>query len=169
MPNDLDRKLSGLTKFIRKVMGSFLITQVDYLAAYKCKVVFQNGDGTLELQPDDPRIPPLSNVPIFYGIPGVTATIKAGSRVLLEFANGDPSNRIATVWEKSSVSELVLTADTVTVNATTVTVGSGSSSVSLGAAGALVAREGDQVIGTAGPYPIIAQIGPPTGNTQVKA
>ncbi len=106
-----DRAKAGLAAFIRSVVGlNILGPRVDYLAAYQCKAVSQNGDGSLELQPDDTRLPGYSKVPIRYGVPGVTATIAAGARVLLEFAGGDPQKPIATVWESASVTLLTITA-----------------------------------------------------------
>jgi hypothetical protein len=91
-----DRAKIGLTAFIRRTIGLDIIgPRVDYLAAYQCKVVVQNADGTLELQPDNAALPGYSKVPIRYGVPGISATVAAGARVLLEFAGGDPQKPIA--------------------------------------------------------------------------
>jgi hypothetical protein len=79
---------------------------VDYLAHYVARVDTQNADGTLDLTPEDSRLPVLTRVPILYGIPGVSATVAAGSRVLVVFANGDPARPGATVWDRSSLVEL---------------------------------------------------------------
>lgn len=104
-----DRAKAGLVAFIRSVVGGSIIgPRVDYLAVYPCKVVAQNSDGTLELQPDDARLPPYSNVPIRYGVPGVTATVPAGSRCLLTFAGADPQKRIVVGWEAGTVLGIVL-------------------------------------------------------------
>jgi phage baseplate assembly protein V len=54
----------------------------------------------------------------------------------------------------------------VTVNAPAVDVGSGSSIVTLAGGSLPIARVGDSIVGTAGPYPIAAVIAPP-GNPQV--
>ena len=105
----LDRLLIGIAGLVRALVGNELLgPRMDYLAAYPCVAVKQNADGTLELQPDDTRIPPRSNVPIRYGVPGVAATISGGARVLLEFAAGDPQKPIATVWESASVLTLAV-------------------------------------------------------------
>ena len=145
---------------IRRTLGAWIVQRVDFLAAYQCTVVSQNGDGSLELQPDDSRLPPYSHVPIRYGVPGVSAQVAAGSRVLLEFASADPQKPIATVWESSSVTQLNVTATTVNINGTTVNVsattvnvgGSSSTQVNLGPGPAyqLVARMSDPVV--AGPF-----------------
>lgn len=155
MPGETDRNKFGLTQFIRKVIGSFLITQVDYLAGYRCKVVAQNADGSLELIPQDPRIPPVSKVPIFYGLPGVTAEVSPGAWVLLEFANGDPQRRIATLWELSDLITITITATgNVNINGGQITFNGGTQAV---------ARVGDSIV--AGPYAGTIT----SGNPQVKA
>lgn len=79
---------------------------VDYLAHYVARVDAQNADGTLELTPEDSRLPVLTRVPILYGIPGVSAKVSSGSRVLVVFTNGDPARPGATVWDRSSMIEL---------------------------------------------------------------
>lgn len=172
--SETDRSKSSLTKFIRKVMGSFLVTKIDYLASYTCKVVSQNSDGTLELIPDDVRLSPMSNVPIYYGIPGVVSKVNPGSRCLVAFAGGDPRGKMVTGWPASSVSEMTLQATETNLSTgigSTINIGSidPSSAINIGGATALVARMGDQVIGTAGPFPLAAMIGPPITNTNTKA
>lgn len=102
-----DRIKAGLAAFVRAQFP-----RLDHFAAYWSRVVSQNGDGTLELIPDDPRIPGRSNVPIRYGVPGVKATVSPGARVLLEFAGGDPSKPFATVWESAAVTEIVVASGT---------------------------------------------------------
>src|SRR5690242_14832304 len=99
-----DRAKAGLSAFIRRVVGlDILGPRVDYLALYAAKVVVQNGDGTLELQPDDTRLPGYSSVPIRYGIPGVTATVSANARCLITFAGADPQKPIVVGWEPGTV------------------------------------------------------------------
>lgn len=83
-----------------------------YLGIFPARVVSQNADGTLELQPDDSRIPGMSQVPIRYGVPGISAKVAAGARVAIEFAGGDPTQPIATVWEPGSLTEITLAAST---------------------------------------------------------
>jgi hypothetical protein len=99
-----------------------------YLGLFPAKVIAQNADGTLELQPDDSRLPGMSRVPIRYGIPGVSVKVAPAARVGIEFEAGDPARPVATVWDSASVIEIKF-------------------------AGGVqpIARVGD----TAGPYPII--------------
>jgi len=124
-----------------------------YLGQFPARVVAQNGDGSLELQPDDSRLPGMSKVPIRYGLPGVTVEVLAGARVAIEFEAGDPARPVATVWESGTVTKMVIaSAAEVTVNAPTVNVGGATSAVKLadGTPVQGVARIGDQV--QAGPF-----------------
>lgn len=100
---ELDRIKAGLAAFIRTQMS-----RVDYLAFYAAKVNAQNADGTLELTPDLPKIPPMSQVPIRHGLPGLAVKVASGARVLLAFENGDPTRPVATLWEVGSINEIYL-------------------------------------------------------------
>lgn len=94
------------TYFARLVDG--ITRRVDWMAWYAAKVVSQNADGTLELAPDEPRVPGLSKVPIRLGVPGVSVKVAPGSRVLVGFENGDPRRPVASIWEKSTLLEVSL-------------------------------------------------------------
>lgn len=96
-----DDQMAGLTANIQNQ-----ISHLDYFAQYVARVDAQNSDGTLELQPEDQRLPGLSGVPIHYGIPGVSAKVFSGARVLVGFEAGNPARPIATVWESASLIEL---------------------------------------------------------------
>lgn len=100
-----DRAKSAIVAFIRQIVSRY-----DYAAPYVHSVVAQNADGSLELRPMSPLLPGLSNVPIRYGVPGVSAKIRVGGRVLVRFENMDPSRPVATVWDAGAVD--VLTLDT---------------------------------------------------------
>lgn len=127
-----DRIYSALRKLVDDATA-----RMDYHALYPCDVVKQNADKTLELQPDNPRIPPMSKVPIRLGIPGATVTIEEGARVLLGFAGGDPNRPIASLWESSTITVL-------TIN---------GGSVPLAKIGSTTAPHTHS--GTAGPYPVM--------------
>ena len=112
-----DRSKYGLAAFLRSLVGNEITgPRMDYLAAYQCRAVSQNSDGTLELIADDTRLGVFSSVPIRYGVPGVTATVAGGARVLLEFAGGDPQKPIATVWESASVTQLTVVASAIALS-----------------------------------------------------
>lgn len=136
---------TAFTKIVRQMTRT-----MDFLAMYPATVVSQNGDGSLELKMKSDRMPSMSRIPIRYGVPGVSAKIKSGSVVAVEFERGDPSSPVATVWNRESVSELTIKADRVVVDALDIEAQKGRP----------LARVGDmvQVISTAPGTPAIGQI-----------
>jgi hypothetical protein len=98
-----DRIKSVFEAFINQIMR-----RIDYLAGYRARVVSQAADGTLELQPDDTRLPGMTGVPIRYGVPGAKATITAGTYLWIQFEHGDPQRPVATHWESGSTTEVSL-------------------------------------------------------------
>lgn len=95
---------------------------VDYFALYRARVVSQSSDrATLELAPEDPRLPGMSKVPVKAGIPGATWTVTAGAYVLVGWEGGDPQRPHAIVWEGgASVPMLTLVATKVEIGAANV-------------------------------------------------
>lgn len=101
-----------------------VMRRVDYHAQYVARVVTQHDDGSIDVVPDTDKIPPMTEVPIRYGVPGVSAKVKPGARVLIGFEAGDASRPIATVWESAAIEELRITSDkAVVVVAPSVTIG----------------------------------------------
>jgi len=103
---------AAVTRLVERLVGP----RIDTLAAYPARVVSQAADGSLEVRPDSPRLPPMTGVPIRYGVPGVSAKVATGARVLIEFAGGDPQTPIATVWESAAVTELTVSATSIRLN-----------------------------------------------------
>jgi len=99
----VDRLKAPFTNLIKSVMR-----QVDFHKPYPAKVIHQEGDGTLHLQPDSDVIPGLTGVPIRYGVPGVTAKVPPGARCMVEFENGDPRAPVVTAFEPGALVELSL-------------------------------------------------------------
>lgn len=121
---------------LRRIVEGWLGPRLDRLALYPARVVHQQTDGTLDLVPDDSRISPCQGVPLRLGIPGATATVPDGGRVLLGYAGGDPRQPIATLWESGEVTVLAING--------------GSRKVARVADAVNVA----QLAGTAGPWPV---------------
>jgi hypothetical protein len=140
-----DRLKAGLDAYL----ATKVQPQIDALAGYWATVSAQNGDGTLELTPDSPRLPGLSGVPIRYGVPGVTATVPAGARCLVEFAQADLTKPCVTAWEPGTgVTTTVTASGQFNLNGTPIVLNGGSTPV---------AKEGSATVahlhtGTAGPY-----------------
>ena len=142
---------------------------VDYPALSPGKVVFQQQDGTLDIETDHDRVPHLSGIPMRLGLPGVTVKVKNGARVLVGFENGDATRPVATLWEAGGLEEITVTAGVkVTINAPTVIVGE-AGMVKLAEGALPVARQGDLVVVTsmAPGTPAVGQI--MTGNPRVLA
>lgn len=78
------------------------------VAVWPAQVVAQNGDGTLELIPDDARIPQLSRVPIRPFAPSVAVQVGPGSRCGVQFAGGDPQAPVVTWFELGALLSLEL-------------------------------------------------------------
>ncbi len=91
---------------LERIFGN-LRTAIDYSRPYPCAVVSQNGDGTLQLDPDDKKLKGtgLDNVPIRCGIPA-KVEVSGGARCVLEFDAGDPKRPFVSAWETSSVDKI---------------------------------------------------------------
>lgn len=98
----------SITTSLRRLVEAFVGRRLDHLALYPAVVVQQRSDGTLDLSPEDPRVPSCQGVPIRLGIPGVTVTVPSGGRVLLGYANGDPSRPYASLWESGTVTRITI-------------------------------------------------------------
>lgn len=95
-----NRLLAALEVVVRRVTR-----RMDYHALYPARVVAQDGDGPLDLQPDDPRVPAPRAVP-YRSLPGVRFRVPAGTRVLLGYEGGDPSKPVAQLWELGEVTSI---------------------------------------------------------------
>ena len=114
------------------------LERTDYHAQYVARVVSQNSDGLLSVVPDNDKMPPMTDVPIRYGVPGISAKVESGARVLIGFEGGDRRRPIATVWESAALTELRIVSKTkVVLDCPDVSIGDED--------GAPVARVGDPV------------------------
>lgn len=105
----------SITTSLRRLVEAFVGRRLDHLALYPAVVVQQRSDGTLDLSPEDPRVPSCQGVPIRLGIPGVTVTVPSGGRVLLGYAAGDPSRPYASLWESGTVTRITINGGTAKV------------------------------------------------------
>lgn len=105
------RERGRLVDAVARVVAA-LTRRLDYQSLYPATVVAQDGDGTLHLTPDDPRVPGCRGVPIRHGLPGVRVKVPTGARVLLTYEGGDPRAPVATLWDAPSVAELTVNGGT---------------------------------------------------------
>lgn len=83
---------------LKKLIGLHAPLPLEYLATYDATVVAQNQDGTLDVRLDDPKMPSLSSVPIFLGLPGLRVEVSKGAAIKVGFSGGDPSKPFAGLW-----------------------------------------------------------------------
>lgn len=85
------------------------LPSIDYLALYTADVKSQSSDYlSLDIQPDDSRLPGMSNLPLRIGVAGITMQIQTGCKVLLGWSGGDPSLPYVTTFTGESVMKMVI-------------------------------------------------------------
>lgn len=86
------------------------------------KVVQQRGDGTLDVQLDDRRLPPLTSVPYLVALPGAALEVSAGARCEVTFASGDPRQPFVQLYGNGQGTKpLGIDGDTVNCGTMTIT------------------------------------------------
>lgn len=115
----------NLKAFIRYVMRD-----VTYHKHYTATVMALKGDSA-DVLPDDDAIKGvagLQNVPVYWGTPGVKATVLPGARVTLFFEDGNPKKPRIIGWQSGAITvtladgvlPVARVGDTVAVNPTVV-------------------------------------------------
>lgn len=75
---------------------------VDYHKSYTAKVILQRDNGTLDVVPDDVRLPPMTSVPIRVPVPGMKVIIPEDvkdARCSIVFEDGDPTRYAAHLFD----------------------------------------------------------------------
>lgn len=97
----------------RAVRGAF--SRIDYFALYRARVVAQNNQ-TVDVTPDDKRLPGMQGVRLRHGVPGLTVTVQPGCYILVGWEGGNPKAPYACLWDGGEgVTEIVVKADNVYV------------------------------------------------------
>lgn len=94
---------SALTSFVNRIMR-----RVDYHALYPARVVAQSGTGLLDLQPDDPKMPPLQKVSLRTFAPDTLILVPPGGRVLVGFEAGNPKLPYASLWGEGTFTSVAI-------------------------------------------------------------
>jgi hypothetical protein len=80
-----------------------------YFGTYPAKVVKQSGDLSLvDVIPlVTETLPPMSNVPIRIGVPGVRISVEPGAFVMVGWDGGDPAKAYAGLWGVAAVKDVI--------------------------------------------------------------
>ena len=62
----------------------------------------QRLDGSVDVYPDDKRLPALTNCIVRPPVPGGRVTINPGTQVVIVFENGDPRQRVVIAYGQGS-------------------------------------------------------------------
>lgn len=138
-----DRLREALAGFVRDQ-----VREVDYLARYTGRVKQQRQDGTVDVQPDDPRLAGLPPLPVRF-LPGCRVELSAEAQVLVGFENGSPAAPFCEPWGAGSLTKVTISAQTIELKASSIVVGDGTSTVRLAGGNTPVARTKEVVTGTA--------------------
>ncbi len=81
----------------------------EYSKRYRCEVVTQNADGTVDVKVDDTRMAGkgIGKCRVRVGLPGTKLTVPKGARCLVGWDDGDPSLPFVDSWESSTKVTLV--------------------------------------------------------------
>ena len=84
------------------VLARGAVPGIDYKGHYRARVLRQHKSlRRLDVQPDDPRLPPMSNIPLRVGVPGLEVDIPPGHYVLVGWER--PDLPYATLWESGTL------------------------------------------------------------------
>ncbi len=76
------------------------VPEATYASCYWAKVVSQSGN-TIDVNPEDTRVPPMAGVPLTVGVPGTKLSVSAGARVLIGWSGADPRFPYVHGWDQS--------------------------------------------------------------------
>lgn len=85
---------------------------MSFVRLVRGRVVHVHSGGAVDTQPETQGAAQHSELPARYGLPGVLrAVAKAGARVLIGHAEGDPSQPFVAAWDSGELEELVFNVD----------------------------------------------------------
>jgi hypothetical protein len=92
-----------LRAFVRETMRG-----VELLGTFTGKVALQRTNGTLDVYPDDQRLPPMTSVRLRVPVPGAKLRVLSGSRCHIVFEGGDVRQPVATLYEPGGATRAVV-------------------------------------------------------------
>lgn len=84
------------------------LPEIDHQAWYPSTVVAQRPDGSVDVMPEASHVPPLPGVELEYPVPGMTAKVAPGARVMVHFEDGNPSKPKASLFSGGTLLQLKL-------------------------------------------------------------
>lgn len=69
-----------------------------YSRIWRARMVLQKSTRRVDVSPYDTRIPPMANIPLMVGVPGVEVKIVPGHDVAVGWEDGRPDRPYATMW-----------------------------------------------------------------------
>lgn len=116
-----DRLLGAFRALVEAITGRHTLRGL-----FPARVVLQRADGSVDVVPDDPRVPAPQAVSIRHGLPGVTGVaVAVGTRVRLGFEGGDPSLPFAALWDAGNATSITFNASSHQLARTTDTTSNG--------------------------------------------
>jgi hypothetical protein len=102
----IEGKDSTFKSFLKR-----LRKDIDYSRLYRCRVVSQNADLTVQLEPDSDVVKGrgLDKVPIRCDLPGAIIRVSKGARCMFGFNGGDPSDPFACHFDMSDAGLVSIT------------------------------------------------------------
>ena len=112
-----DSEAEPLRRFIRETMRD-----TQYHVTLSGRAAVQRLDGSVDVYPDDKRLPALTNCIVRAPVPGGKVTVNPGTQVVVLFENGDPRQRVIIAYGQGSPTyPMALVNDGVNVGTLTIT------------------------------------------------
>lgn len=151
----MDRLQDAWERLLNAFLGRKAAKTIDACALYFGRVVKVDG-AKVDVQLDTDQIASPSGVPLYVGYPG-SVTVPTGTRVLVGFRNGDPSQPYAIAFEQGTSATLTLIAGS------TVTLGADSGAQFIALANLVLTRLNDIHTALSGATLVVTGTCPPMG------
>jgi hypothetical protein len=89
----MDRLKGSMRALVRGAIPEILYTRT-----WRAKMVLQRSSLRVDAVPYDTRLPPMANIPLKVGIPGVEVKIAPGHDVAVGWEDARPDRPFATLW-----------------------------------------------------------------------